>query len=53
MNYGPGNYTYLSPMQIGIMHRSLSLSSVRKYVKECYSNIPLVITDKQDRNNFV
>ncbi len=48
MNYGPGNYTYLSPMQIGIMHRSLSLSSVRKYVKECYSNIPLVITDKQD-----
>ena len=46
MNYNY-NIEYLSPMQVGIMHRSLALSSMRRYVKDCYSSVPLVITNTQ------
>ena len=38
---------YLSPMQVGIIHRSLALTSVRKYVVDCYSPVPLVISNSQ------
>lgn len=47
MCYGPEASTYLSPMQVGIMHRSLSLTSARKYVADCYSSTPLVITKSE------
>lgn len=40
--------TYFSPMEAGIMHRTLALKSTRKYVKEgTYSAIPLVIEENE------
>ena len=38
---------YISPLQAGMMHRSLSLTSVRKYVTCEKSDIPLVITEDE------
>jgi hypothetical protein len=39
---------YVSPMQAGMMHRSLALKSVRKYVKkETYASVPLVIDNSE------
>lgn len=40
---------YVSPMQMGKMHRTLSTSNVRKYVKEMTSeaNYPLVINNNE------
>ncbi|MDP2423260.1 MAG: T9SS type A sorting domain-containing protein [Bacteroidales bacterium] len=40
---GNQNSTYISPMQAGQIHRSLAISSVRKYVKCENSLVPLVI----------
>ena len=40
---GNQHSTYISPMQAGQMHRSLAISSVRKYVKCEKSLIPLTI----------
>ena len=47
-----GNKTqrYISPLQAGMMHRSLSLTNVRKYVTCEKSNIPLVITGDETWN---
>ncbi len=39
---------YLSPMQVGIMHRALALLSPRKYVlKETYTSTPLTLTTSE------
>lgn len=38
---------YISPMQAGIMHRTLSMYSTRKYVTCEKSEVPLVITDEE------
>jgi hypothetical protein len=39
---------YISPMQAGMMHRTLALKSTRKYVKKgTYSPIPLVINSSE------
>ena len=45
---GASTNAYKSPMQAGIMHRTLSLSNMRKYVTDCpYSPIPLEITENE------
>ena len=44
---------YLSPLQIGKMHRALSLLSIRKYVKDCpYNTTPIEVkgTERWDFN---
>jgi hypothetical protein len=41
-------YYYFSPMQIGKMHRALSIKSSRRYVKESpYNSVPLNITTNE------
>lgn len=45
---GNKDSNYLSPMQIGKIHRALSLKSVRRYVKDCpKSAVPLEITSNE------
>lgn len=45
---GSNTQVYLSPMQVGQMHRSLALYSVGKYVNEAtFSPIPLVIAQSE------
>lgn len=45
---GSNTQVYLSPMQVGQMHRSLALYSVGKYVNEAtFSPIPLVISQSE------
>ena len=45
---GSSDQRYISPMQAGIMHRTLALKSTGKYVKkETYSPMPLIITENQ------
>ncbi|MES2138494.1 MAG: M43 family zinc metalloprotease [Bacteroidota bacterium] len=45
------NY-YFSPMQIGKMHRALSIKSVRKYVKENAYNMEQFKIDRNEMWNF-
>ncbi|HDL02143.1 MAG TPA: hypothetical protein ENH23_07925, partial [candidate division Zixibacteria bacterium] len=45
---GTQSQKYISPMQAGQMHRSLAITSVRKYVKCDKSQIPLVINGIQN-----
>lgn len=40
---GNNSNCYISPKQSGQMHRSLSLTSARRFVEDSYSGIPLVI----------
>ena len=44
---GNKSQRYISPLQAGMMHRSLSLTNVRKYATCEKSDIPLVITDNE------
>ena len=44
---GNQSQRYISPLQAGVMHRSLSLTNVRKYVTCEKSNIPLTITENE------
>ena len=44
---GNSEQKYTSPLQVGMMHRSLSLTSVRKYVTCEKSDIALVITNNE------
>lgn len=45
---GNQHSTYISPMQAGQMHRSMALSSVRKYATCEKSPIPLTVEDDQN-----
>ncbi|MBC8320589.1 MAG: T9SS type A sorting domain-containing protein [Bacteroidetes bacterium] len=44
---GTPSAVYVSPMQAGQMHRSLAITSIRKYVTSEKSEVPLVITTDQ------
>ena len=48
MSYGPDNYTYISPMQAGVMHRASVMGSVQKYIQEAYSPVPYSITKEEN-----
>jgi hypothetical protein len=45
---GINGANYISPKQMGKMHRALALSSLRRYVKDCaYSTTPKLITSNE------
>lgn len=43
---------YLSPLQIGTMHRALALKSVRKYVKEMNSSVNNLVVNQNEIWDF-
>ncbi|WP_114777621.1 zinc metalloprotease [Botryobacter ruber] len=47
MSFGPDNYTYISPMQAGVMHRASVMGSVQKYIQEAYAPVPYSITKEE------
>ncbi|MFT2009961.1 M43 family zinc metalloprotease [Pontibacter sp. 13R65] len=50
MMFAPDHFTYLSPMQAGIMHRASALTDTRRYIAEAYSAVPyaLAVTETWD-----
>ncbi|TXK36698.1 hypothetical protein FVR03_17110 [Pontibacter qinzhouensis] len=47
MMFAPDHFTYISPMQAGIMHRASALTDTRRYIAEAYSEVPYVLTSAQ------
>ncbi|WP_187263847.1 hypothetical protein [Pontibacter beigongshangensis] len=47
MMFAPDHFTYISPMQAGIMHRASALADTRKYLADTYSPVPYALTSKE------